>query len=74
MEIIHLLQAGPGSQPRTMNRAVLAIAIIAWLSMLVLPLMVVRKRRRREAVLAEKLRQFQMRANEETGVRPSDPR
>jgi hypothetical protein len=56
-----------------MNTIILAIAVVAWLSMIVLPLMEVRKRRRRDAILAERLRQWQ-RENTETDVRQSDPR
>jgi hypothetical protein len=52
---------------------ILAIAVAAWLSMLVLPLLALRKRRRREAILAEQLRQWQ-RENTETGMRQSEPR
>jgi len=56
-----------------MNTIILAIAVVAWLSMIVLPLMALQKRRRRDAILAEQLRQWQ-RENAETGVRQSEPR
>jgi hypothetical protein len=56
-----------------MKDLVFAIAVIAWLSLVMLPLLALRKRRRTEAALAEELRQWQ-RENAETGVRQSEPR
>jgi hypothetical protein len=50
------------------------IAVLAFLFFLLLPALEMRKRRRREAVMAEKLQQYLIKVNEETGVRESDPR
>jgi type II secretory pathway pseudopilin PulG len=57
-----------------MDAIILAIAVIASLSMSVLPLMALRKRRRRNAILAEQLRQWQQENAETGGVGQSAPR